>query len=93
MTIRKWRGPDGREIDVGDKDDIGALLGISPKTWRNYSLKGAATNPAPKPVTVDPVTRRDLWDLAEVREWQAHRPGRGDHGGAGARKRWGRESS
>ena len=26
MVIRKWTGPDGREVDVGDKDEVGKII-------------------------------------------------------------------
>lgn len=91
MTLQQWRGPDGKWIEVGDSDDVGAEIGCSGKTYRNYvRAKTPHNDPAPGPVTVDLVTRRHLFPMAKIRAWHQRRPGQGDHGGAGARKRWAR---
>jgi hypothetical protein len=91
MTLQMWRGPDGKWIEVGDSEDVGREIGCSGKTYRNYvRAKTPHNDPAPGPVTVDLVTRRHLFPMAKIRAWNGRRPGQGDHGGAGARKRWAR---
>lgn len=82
---RMWKHPERGLIEVGDRDEAGAVCKtpMKGKTLAKYSREGAKIHPAPKPVTVNPVTRRDEWDLAEVRAWDGQRPGSGNHGGQG----------
>lgn len=86
---RWWEHPERGRIEVGDRDEAAAvcrnkLLG---KTFTRYVRDGAKINPAPKPVTINPITRRDEWDLNEVRAWDAKRLGSGDWGGKGYHNR------
>lgn len=91
MTLQQWQKPTGEWIEVGDSRDVGAEIGCSDKTYRNYvRAKTPQGDPAPGPVGVDRKTRRDLYDMEQIRAWNKRRPGQGDHGGAGARKRWAR---
>ena len=68
-------------VEVGDRDEVAALLG-KPQSWAQtfakYSRMGwPKTNPAPKAVAVDQKTRRDLYVLAECVAWEARRLGPG----------------
>lgn len=78
---QKWRNPEGHWVDVGDRDDVAELLGKNSawgQTFAKYSRMGwPKTNPAPKPVSVDPATRRDLFVLSECRAWEMRRLGPG----------------
>lgn len=79
--IQLWRNPQGHLVEVGDRDDVAALLGKSKRwamTFHKYSIKGVPkTNPPPKPVTIDMDTHRYLWVLAECRAWEFRREGPG----------------
>jgi hypothetical protein len=82
-----WEGPDG-PIEVGDRDEAGAICGVDGETYANYARTGRPKkDPAPKAVTRDLATGRLLYPLDEVRQWQIRRPGRGNWGGEGARAR------
>jgi hypothetical protein len=76
-------------IEVGDRDEAGAICGVPGETYANYARTRRPKNdPPPEAVTRDLRSGRLLYPLAEVREWQARRPGRGNWGGEGARARY-----
>ena len=94
MTLQQWQLPTGEWIEVGTKHDVGREIGCSGKTYTNYvRAKSPHNDPAPGPVGVDLKTRQNLYPMAKIRAWNKRRPGPGDHGGTGARKRWARETA
>jgi|GEM_PF-6936837 len=83
-----WTPPDGEPVEVGDVNEIAAILGVAPSTFIAYVNTGRPKhNPAPPAVTRDLATGRLLWDLAQVRAWQARRPGAGNRTSTGPRPR------
>lgn len=81
-----WKRPGLPSVMVGDADEAGAVCRnkVKGKTITKYSREGLPkSNPCPKPVTIDLETRRAQFILDEIREWDAKRPGPGDHGGPG----------
>lgn len=78
-----WNG-----IEVGDREEAGAICGISGESYANYArTERPRKDPAPKAVTRDLPSGRMLYPLEQVREWHKRRPGRGNWGGIGARAR------
>lgn len=57
------------------------MLGQPPEyglTIAKYARSGwPKTNPAPRPIAIDPDTRRDLYVLSEYLEWDRRRLGPG----------------
>lgn len=76
-------------IEVGDRDEAAAVCRhpLKGTTLAKYSRTGAKHNPCPRPVTVNPKTRRDEYWLDQIRDWDSKRPGQGDHGGIGYHNR------
>ncbi len=69
------------KVEVGDRDEAGAIAGISGATFANYSrTRRPKHNPAPEPVGRDLATGRYLYPLDEVREWSLSLPGSGRWG-------------
>jgi hypothetical protein len=67
---------DGEEL--GDREAAGLVAGIPGATFGAYSRQRRPIgNPAPRPVSRDLDTGRQLYRLREVREWAARRPGSG----------------
>ena len=67
------------DIEVGDRDEAGAICGISGESYANYArTRRPKSDPAPRAVTRDLATGRLLYPLDEVRKWHARRPGRGN---------------
>jgi hypothetical protein len=87
-----WTDPaTGEQHVVGDKWEAGAACDppVSGETFNYYSNRQSVG--CPQPVSVSLTTRRKLWVLKQVRDWDAHRPGPGDWAGKGARSRWAKE--
>lgn len=61
-------------LDLGTTAEAAAICGVKPKTYSYYRKRLGA----PDPVARQPgVTGQDLYDLAEVRQWQDNRTGQG----------------
>lgn len=83
MTITAVRPVASRtmgDVEILDRKDVAALLGVLPKTVNEYRLRYRTTsNPFPEPDGY--VGRSPYWKAAradEIRQWDAARPGRGN---------------
>ncbi|MBH0778835.1 hypothetical protein [Nocardia bovistercoris] len=64
------------ELDMWTAQQCADYVGVKLNTWHGYVSRPALNNPAPQPK--DRVGDTPLWDIDEVKEWQATRPGPGN---------------